>query len=93
MARPPRFERPGDLTRDRTAVKAALKHLTPADRAYLLAWLLLYFDDRGELYSPQLSRRRQRIVLDDEEDWLVRLPKQCAPSRATGTIARVRHDS
>jgi hypothetical protein len=75
MARPPQFERPQDLTRDRTAVQAALKHLAAADRAYLLAWLLLYFDDRGELYSPQLSRRRQRIVLDGVEYWLARLPK------------------
>jgi hypothetical protein len=41
-------------------VKEALKRLHPDDRARLLAWLLLYFDDRGELFSPQLSRRRQR---------------------------------
>jgi hypothetical protein len=75
MARPPHFERPPETTRDRTAVKAALKHLTFADRAYLLAWLLLYFDDRGERYSPQLSRRRQRIVLDDVEYWLASVPQ------------------
>ena len=75
MARAPEFERAEALTRDKPAVKAALKRLAPADRAHLLAWLLLYFDDRGELYSPQLSRRRQRIVLDGVEYWLVKMPQ------------------
>lgn len=38
--------------------------------------LSLYFNDEGMMYSPQISRRRQRITLDDVEYWLVRLPKR-----------------
>lgn len=68
MARPPQFERS-----DPIVVKEALKRLHPDDRARLLAWLLMYFDDRGELFSPQLSRRRQRIALDGVEYWLARV--------------------
>ena len=52
------------------------KRLDPEDRARLLAWLLLYFNDDGMLYSPQISRRRQRITLDGVEYWLARVPKQ-----------------
>lgn len=73
MARPPQYERDPDLTRDVTAVKAAVKRLTPEDRAQLLAWMLLYYQDDGMMFSPQISRRRQRITLDGVEYWLVRL--------------------
>jgi hypothetical protein len=77
MARPPQFVRPDeDLTRDVTAVKAAIKHLLPADRARLIAWLLLYYDDTGAMFSPQISRRRKRIALDGVGYWLARLPKR-----------------
>ena len=48
----------------------------PDDRPRLLAWLLPYFNDDGMMYSPQISRRRQRITLDDVEYWLARIPKQ-----------------
>jgi hypothetical protein len=68
MAGPPRFERS-----DPTVVKESVKRLAPDDRARLLAWLLLYFNDDGMMYSPQISRRRQRIALDGVEYWLVRL--------------------
>ena len=64
MARPPQYERPHDLTRDATAVKAAIKHLTPVDRAALIAWILLYYQDDGSMFSPQIGRRRRRIVID-----------------------------
>lgn len=76
MARPPGYERPDDPTRDATAVKAAIKYLTPDDRARLLAWLLLYYDDRGMMFSQQISRRRSRITLDGIEFWLARVPKR-----------------
>lgn len=57
MARPPQFERPDDaLTRDLVAVKVAAKHLSPGDRAHLIAWLLLYYHDNGAMFSPQISR-------------------------------------
>lgn len=82
MARPPQFERPDDdLTRDPTAVKVAIKHLTPTDRAGLIAWLLLYYQDDGAVFSPRISRRRKRIVLDGVEYWLAKVPKSTARVR------------
>jgi hypothetical protein len=68
---PPQFERS-----DPTVVKESVKRLDPDDRARLLAWLLLYFNDDGMMYSPQISRRRQRIALDGVEYWLVRVPNR-----------------
>ncbi|MGB8907843.1 MAG: hypothetical protein WCC84_03750 [Candidatus Cybelea sp.] len=78
MARPPQYDRDpyGEPTRDATAVKAAIKHLTPSDRARLLAWLLLYYQDDGVILSPQIGQRRKRIVLDRVEYWLVRVPNR-----------------
>ena len=76
MARPPQFDRPDDPTRDVTAVKVAIKHLTPNDRAQLIAWILLYYRDDGAMFSPQLSRRRDRITLNGTEFWLARVPKR-----------------
>jgi hypothetical protein len=76
MARPPQFERPGELTRDVTAVKAAIKHLSPNDRAQLIAWMLLYYRDDGAMFSRQIGRRRDRITLNDTDFWLVRVPKR-----------------
>jgi hypothetical protein len=75
MARPARFERPDDPTRDLTAVKVAVKHLSPEDRAQLIAWLLLYYKDDGTMFSRQVGRRRRRIMLDGVEYWLTRLPR------------------
>jgi hypothetical protein len=76
MARPPQFERPDDQTRDVTAVKVAIKHLAPNDRAQLIAWMLLYYRDDGAMFSPQISRRRDRITLNAVEYWLARVPKR-----------------
>jgi hypothetical protein len=76
MARPPQYECDPDLTRDATAVKAAVKRLTPEDRAQLIAWLLLYYDDQGMMFSPQISRRRKRITLEGTEYWLACVPKR-----------------
>ena len=76
MARPPQYERDPDLTRDVTAIKAAVKRLTPEDRAQLLAWMLLYFQDDGMMFSPQISRRRDRVTLNGTEFWLARVPKR-----------------
>ena len=74
MARPPQFERPDDLTRDVTAVKVAIKHLAPNDRALLIAWMLLYYQDDGAMFSPQITRRRDCITLNGTEFWLARVP-------------------
>lgn len=76
MARPPQYERSEQPWRDADAVKAAIKRLGPEDRALLLQWLALYYDDAGMMFSPQTSRRRQRIALDGIEYWLVRVPKR-----------------
>jgi hypothetical protein len=57
-------------------VKIAVKHLTPADRALLLAWMLLYYQDDGAMFSPQINRRRKRIALDGIDYWLARVPKR-----------------
>lgn len=76
MARPPQFERPDDPTRDVTAVKAAIKRLTPSDRAALIAWLLLYYQDDGSMFSLETARRRHRITFDGVEFWLVRVPQR-----------------
>lgn len=74
MARLPQYERPDDLTRDVTAVKAAVKRLAPCDRAELIAWLLLYYDDRGDLRSQRSAARRRRVTIDDQVFWLVKVP-------------------
>jgi hypothetical protein len=73
MARPPQFERSEDLTRDVTAVKAAIKHLRPNDRAQLIAWMLLYYRDDGAMLSSQIARRRDRITLN----WYGVLARAC----------------
>jgi len=80
MARPPQFERPDDPTRDVTAVKVAIKHLNADDRAQLIAWILLYYQDDGAMFSPQISRRRDRITLNGTEFWLARV--RTAPRKA-----------
>lgn len=76
MARPPQFERPDDPTRDVTAVKAAVKRLAPRDRAGLIAWLLLYYQDDGSMFSVEANRRRDRITFKGTEFWLVGLPRR-----------------
>lgn len=46
-----------------------------AGSAHLLAWLLIYYQDDGAMFSPQISRRRKRITIGGVEYWLVRVPK------------------
>ncbi len=76
MTRPPQYEREKEPWGDAQAVRAALKRLSPEDRARLLAWLCIYYDDRGAMFSLQITRRRQRIALDGVDYWLVRVPKR-----------------
>ncbi|MBV8344738.1 MAG: hypothetical protein JO190_07065 [Candidatus Eremiobacteraeota bacterium] len=76
MARPPEYARLDEPTRDATAVRAAIKSLTPEDRARLIAWMLLYYRDDGAMFSPQISRRRKRVTIDGVEYWLTRIPKR-----------------
>lgn len=58
------------------AVKQSLLLLPARDRAFILAWLARYFGDDGDLYSPNLPKQRQRIVVDGVDYWLVRVPKR-----------------
>lgn len=76
MARPPQYERDVEPWVDGEAIRAAAKRLRPEDRARLLAWLCLYYDDAGAMFSPQLTRRRKRVAIDGVEFWLVRVPKR-----------------
>jgi hypothetical protein len=76
MARPPQYERDDEPWGDPQAVRAAIKRLSPEDRGRLLAWLCIYYQDNGGMFSPQISRRRQRIALDGVEYWLVLVPKR-----------------
>lgn len=62
--------------KDLEAVKAALRRLDPRHRAHVLAWLCMYYDDSGAMFSPQLSRSRKRITLDAVEFFLVKVPKR-----------------
>lgn len=76
MARPPQCERKEGPWGDAQAVRAAIKRLSPEDRALILAWHCMYYRDGGAMFSPQISRRRQRITIDGVEYWLVRVPKR-----------------
>lgn len=72
-----RFDEVGERgRRDVDAAKSALKRLGDGERVLLRAWLCIYFDDSGALFSPQLSRRCRRIVLDEVEYLLVKMPKR-----------------
>lgn len=56
--------------------KATLKELSPEGRAFVIAWLLKYYNDRGMMYSPSVSTsERRRATIDGIEYWLVTAPK------------------
>ena len=76
MARPPQYDRHEEPWDDAQAVRAAIKRLSPEARAYLIQWLLKYYDDSGGMFSPQISRGRRRLALDGIEYSLVKLPKR-----------------
>ena len=79
MARPPQYDRDhyeDDPPVNLGTVKASAKRLDDRSRATLLAWLLLYYQDDGKMFSPQINRRRARITLNEVEYWLVRVPKR-----------------
>lgn len=74
MARPPQYERKSDDAEEPyfVAVRNDAKRLSPGDRAKLLAWLCLYYDDAGERWGTTIKRRR--IAFDREEFWIVKIP-------------------
>jgi hypothetical protein len=59
-------------------VKATDTRLDDKGPAHLLAWLCMYYQDHGAMFSPQINRKRQRIALDGVEYWLVRVPRRNA---------------
>ena len=61
------------------AAKAMIKSRPEEDRSHLLKWLAHCFRNDGRMFSPQIRKARQRIVLDGNEYWLVALPKQADP--------------
>jgi hypothetical protein len=74
METPPQYERQEQPSGDAQAVRAAVKRLAPEDRARLLAWLCLYYQDNGMMFSPQITRRRKRVTIDDVAYWVVKIP-------------------
>ena len=62
--------------RDVDGAKATLKRLGDRERALIMKWLLLYFEDSGAMRSPQAGKPRKTIALDGTEYWLVRALKQ-----------------
>lgn len=76
MARPPQYTYGDDDPVSVAPVKATIKRLDDDGRAHVLAWLCMYYQDHGAMFSAQISRRRQRIALDGVEYWLVRVPKR-----------------
>ena len=72
MARPPQYDRRLDEPDvDEITVENVLKRLSPQQRARVLAWLCMYYDDEGEHYGVI---KRQRIALDGVEYWLAQVP-------------------
>jgi hypothetical protein len=76
MARPPQFQYPEHASMAVARVKEAIKELGPEARAYLMAWLVKFYADNGMMFSPTITQRRKRVAIDDEEFWLVKVPKR-----------------
>ncbi len=55
-------------------VTEALKRLGDDDRAFVLAWLLRYYEDDGRMRSPRGHRRS--IALDEVTYLLVRVTQK-----------------
>ena len=62
--------------RDVDGAKTSLKRLGDPERAFVIRWLLKYFDDDGRMRSPQAGKPRRCIPIDGVEYWLVAAPKR-----------------
>jgi hypothetical protein len=88
VARPPQFARSEGPWDDAQAVRAAIKRLSPEARARVLGWSCIYYQDDRQMFSPQISRRRQRIALDGVElarartETLIKRPYLETPTQA-----------
>ena len=50
--------------------KESLKQLSPEGRAFVMAWLVKYYRDDGQMFSPSVSTsERRRIAIDGIEYW------------------------
>lgn len=56
------------------AAKQVLLRLDAPLRARILAWLVYYSRDDGQLYPPKLPQRRRRVTIDGVEYRLVAIP-------------------
>jgi hypothetical protein len=76
MARPPQYplSEPDSLAVAR--VKEAIKGLSPEGRAFVLAWIVKFYNDRGSMFSPSIVQRRQQVTINNEEFWLVSMPRR-----------------
>jgi len=50
--------------------------MRPEDRATLLAWLAISFDDQVELYPPAQNRRRDKATIAGRDYWLLNVPSK-----------------
>ena len=77
MARPPQYQYPENdsfaVAKVKDAIKDAIKELSPEARAYVMAWLVKFYNDTGGMFSPQVSQERRKISLDSETFWLVKI--------------------
>lgn len=76
MARPPQFTYPENESMAVAKAKQVLKELSPEARAYVMAWLVKFYNDRGGMFSPQVTQNRRRVTIDEEAYWLVRIPRK-----------------
>jgi hypothetical protein len=57
-----------------TRIKGILKESSPETRAYILKWLVKYFNDNGGMFSPQITQERRKVTIDSTAYWLVKIP-------------------
>jgi hypothetical protein len=74
MARPPQYPVSEHDSLAVARAKATLKELSPEARAFVMAWLVKFYNDSGMMYSPSITQERRRITLDGETFWLVKTP-------------------
>ena len=76
MVRPPQFAYSESESLAVAKVKESLKQLSPEGRAFITAWLVKFYRDDGQMYSPSITQKRRRVTIDGETFWLVGVPKK-----------------
>ena len=54
--------------------KQMLKELSPDARAYVMAWLVKYFNDSSAIFSPQITQECRKVTIDSTAYRLVKIP-------------------